>query len=401
MSETCSHTNQYSRPRFELADVFRRYFMDYILSHQTSSYQRRILAAIQDCRTDRLGGHVYRCSECGYQRHEYNSCRDRHCPKCQIYEKLKWVAARLNELLPIPYYHAVFTMPHTLNLLALYNKAIIYDLFFNATSHALNVFAKDTRYLGAKLGFIGVLHTWGQSLNHHIHIHYIVTGGGLSLDGTRWVKLPYQKKFLFPAKAISKRVRKRFAELLRRAYYNKELVFPDELSHLQQASDFERFVNKVAWQKWNSYMKEPFAGPETVVKYIGRYTHRVAITNYRLQSIDDGIIQFRYKKYHNGEAEHLTKRLTADEFIRRFLLHIIPSGFKRIRHYGFLAPGCKKKSWAAAMELIEGASAKLVEAKSTFENWLPKLTEPLKCPECKEGIMELYKVIFPKPLVPG
>lgn len=401
MSETCSHGKQYKPPRFQLADVFWRYFGDYLLTHRISSYQRRIVAAIENCRTARMGGHVYRCKQCGYERHEYDSCRNRHCPKCQIYEKLKWVGKRLSELLPIPYYHTVFTMPHSLNSLALYNKAIIYDLFFKATSQALNEFAQDPKYLGAKIGFIGVLHTWGQLLNHHIHIHYIVTGGGLSLDRKRWVNLPYQKKFLFPVKAISKRVRKRFAELLREAYHNGELVFPDELSHLREPSSFERFVNKVAWQEWNSYMKEPFAGPQTVVKYVGRYTHRIAITNHRLLSIDGGMVKFRYKKYHDGEVEHLSERLPAGEFIRRFLLHIIPSGFKRIRHYGFLAPGCKKESWATAMALLSAVSQKLAEVKPTFEDWMTQIAEPPKCPVCKDGVLQFYEFIKPQRWVPG
>lgn len=302
------------KPRYELADVFRLYLACYLLTHKLSTFQHKVVDAILKCRTSACGGHILRCSDCGYERVEYDSCRNRHCPKCQISNKLRWVGERLQELLPIPYYHSVVTMPHSLNMLALYNKEVIYDLFFQAASHALHTFAKDPKFLGAKLGFIGILHTWGQTLWQHVHLHFIVTGGGLSADGSRWVNLPYRKKFLFPVKALSKRLRKRFAELLRKAYYKGELVFPDELAHLTRPAAFEAFVDKVAWENWNSYVKEPFAGPEEVVKYIGRYTHRVAISNYRILDIADGKVTFRYKKYRDGETTHETVSLPSDEF---------------------------------------------------------------------------------------
>lgn len=382
-----------NKPRYEVADVFLRYLEHYLQTHKLSPFQCKVVEAILNCRTAACGGHKLRCSECGYERIEYDSCRNRHCPKCQISNKLRWVGERLRELLPIPYYHAVVTMPHSLNLLALYNKEVIYDMFFQAAAHTFNAFALDPRFLGARIGFIGILHTWGQTLCHHVHLHFIVSGGGLSSDGKRWVNLPYQKKFLFPVKAVSKRLRKRFAELLRKAYEKGELEFPDELSHLENPAAFDAFVNKVAWENWYSYAKPPFAGPEEVVKYIGRYTHRVAISNYRILDISDGRVTFRYKKYQNGTTTQDTMSLKSDEFIRRFLLHVIPHGFKRIRHYGFLSAGLKAEALETARALLNQVQEKLQEAQSTFLDWLEK-AEP-KCPECKQGVLKLLESIPP------
>jgi hypothetical protein len=401
MSSRCSHKVGRQEPNVGVAEIFRRYFDAYLLTHKVSYYQRKVVDAIQSCRTAALGGHVIRCNKCDYQRHEYDSCRNRHCPQCQIYQKLKWVAARLGELLPIPYYHTVFTMPHSLNALALYNKELIYDMFFKATSQALNAFAQDPRFLGAKLGFIGILHTWGQALTHHIHIHYIVTGGGLSNDGQRWVKLPYGKKFLFPAKAVSCRVRRQFSKLLWQAYREDKLIFPDELAYLKEPSEFDRFLNKVAWEEWRSHMKEPFGGPDAVVKYIGRYTHRVAISDHRIKAMNDGRVVFAYKKYHNDTVSPGTMTLDYDEFIRRFLLHVIPHGFKRIRHFGFLSSGSKTRALQCLRNLLIAASEKLKEAQATFEAWLAGADNRMKCPECKDGLLQVCEWIAPVGLVPG
>lgn len=400
-SVECKHRSGSPRQKPGLAEIFDRYLSDYLRNHRISSYQERVISAIRACRTAVLGGHVWRCTDCGFKRHEYDSCRNRHCPQCQVYQKLKWVAARLSELLPIPYYHTVFTMPHSLNDLALYNKELIYDLFFKATSQALNTFAQDPRFLGAKLGFIGILHTWGQALNHHIHLHYIVTGGGLSNDGKSWVNLPYRKKFLFPGKAVSMRVRREFAKLLWKAYRDDKLVFPDSLAYLKEPSSFDRFLGKVAWENWKSHMKEPFGSPEVVVKYIGRYTHRVAISNSRLNSISDGRINFAYKKYLNGKVYPGKMRLESDEFIRRFLLHVIPAGFKRIRHYGFLASGQRTKALAAARRLLEVAAQKLADAQSAFDACFSDDDDRLKCPQCKSGILKICEIIAPQAMAPG
>jgi hypothetical protein len=304
---------------------------------------------------------------------------------------MKWVSRRLSELLPIPYYHSIFTMPHSLNPVALYNKAVVYDIFFKAVSHALNSFAQDPRFLGAKLGFIGILHTWGQAMTHHVHLHLIVSGGGISNDGTRWVNLPYRTKFLFPVVAVSKRVRKRFAELLLKAYQQDKLIFPDELAHLRQPEVFAAFLNKVAWQNWNCYVKESFAGPEAVVKYIGRYTHRVAIANQRLLDIEDGEVTFRYKEYQDSRVYHRIMPLEADEFIRRFFLHIIPRGFKRIRHFGFMAPGCRSQSIELAQKLLSERVAKITQTTSDLESWFNEF-DRRKCPVCQTGTLSVSAV---------
>ncbi len=393
------HSGRYKKPRFELADVLNRYLDSYLASHKLSRFQEKVVEAIQCCRTAKLGGHKWVCNsnECDYEREEYNSCRNRHCPKCQISKKIKWVRERLSELLPIPYYHTVFTMPHSLNALALYNKEVLYDIFFKATAHALNAFAQDPKFLGAKLGFIGILHTWGQTLCHHVHIHYIVPGGGISNDGSRWVSLPYRKDFLFPVRAVSRRVRRKFAELLQKAYDNNELVFPDTLTNLSNRKEFERFLKKVAWEKWISYVKKPFSGPEDVVAYIGRYTHRVAISNHRLLDINDGNVSFRYKKYHDNEAEYRTMKLTAEEFIRRFLLHVIPRGFKRIRHFGFLSNGCRTKYLELARTLLNDLAEKIEEVSDSFLDSYDE-TNFLKCPVCKSGILQPKPIIL---LAPG
>lgn len=334
-----SHSGRVSKPRYELADVFNRYFESYLATHKLSALQDKVVAA-------------------------------------------------------------VFTMPHSLNTLALYNKTLIYDIFFKAAAHTLNAFAQDPRFLGAKIGVIGILHTWGQTLCQHVHLHFIVTGGGISNDGKRWAKLPYRKEFLFPVKAVSKRMRKKFAELLEKDYHKGELVFPSQLSHLANPEHFERFLNKVAWQDWVSHVRKPFSGPEEIVKYIGRYTHRIAISNDRLLDIEGGKVTFRYKKYRDNKVTIKTISLEADEFIRRFLLHVIPSGLKRIRHFGFLAPGCRTESIQLARTLLKDLGEKIEQARTTFENWI-ECSELRKCPVCQNGILKLIEIIAPMRLAPG
>ncbi len=340
------------------------------------------------CRTAKLGIHVLRCPNCDYSRQEYDSCRDRHCPRCQTSNKIKWVSQRLEELLPVPYYHTVFTLPHSLNSLALYNKEVMYDIFFKAAASTLNQFAEDPKYLGAKLGFIGILHTWGQTLAYHIHLHFIVAGGGISSDGKSWVGLPYRKEFLFPVKALSKRMRKSFAELLEKAYEHGKLVFPGNMAHLASPEAFRYFVNKVAWQNWVTYVKKPFAGPEELLSYIGRYSHRIAISNYRLLDIQGGKVTFRYKRYRDGEVTHQTLTLSADEFIRRFLLHILPAGFKRIRHFGFLANGVRAKSLALARDLLHHLAEQVEHVIDGLGRWFENNDSKL-CPQCHHPLIVL------------
>lgn len=386
------------RPKFEVADVVNKYLDDYLQTHNISSSQRFALECIKNCRTSELGGHKLKCDNCGYEQIEYNSCRNRHCPKCQGSKRMAWVQQRLKELLPIAYFHSVFTMPHILNLLALLNKRVIYDLLFQAASYTIHVFARDPKYLGAKPGFIGILHTWGQNLSYHVHLHFIIPGGGLSDDKKKWIRLPYQDKFLFPVKAMSHVMRQKFTELLCKAYQNNELVFSEELAALQQEQEFDRFLQKLAWENWVIYVKKPFAGPDQVVKYIGRYTHRVAISNHRIVDIADGRVTFKYKIYKDNTVTPSTLTLSAEEFINRFLLHILPNGFKKIRHFGFLSNGVRQESIRLIRELLDELVQSLETVHSVVTDWIEKV---LKCPQCKVGKL-VYEGICALPLLkPG
>ena len=387
-------------PKYQLAQVFKRYLGDYLRAHRLSRLQRRVVEAIMACRTRALGAHLLKCRHCGYEHPAYNPCGNRHCPRCQIGARLKWVRQRLSELLPIPYYHCIFTMPHCLNRLALYNKAVIYEMFFQSAIYTLNSFAQDPVHLGAQLGFVGILHTWGQRLNYHVHLHFMVTGGGISTDGKRWVKLPYTRKFIFPVKAMSQVMRQRFARLLEAAYDCGKLQFPEPVAHLAEAQAFEEFVNKVAWKNWVIFAKPPFAGPDEVVRYIGRYTHQVAISNYRLLNLDDGKVTFRYKHYKDNTVTIKEMALEAEKFIGRFLMHVIPGGFKRIRHGGFLAAGCRTRMLALAHKLLSEMAANVEEAKSNFEAWLDKLNF-LRCPKCQCGALYQVDYIPREQLAPG
>jgi hypothetical protein len=388
------------RPKYELADIFSRYWSKYKETHKTSPEQNKVVTAIQRCRTSKLGGHIEVCTnkECDYTTHAYNSCRNRNCPKCQGPKQLEWVRQRLLELLPIPYFHHVFTLPHILNPLALCNKEIIYDLFFKSCSYTLKAFSRDPKFLNAQLGFIGIIHTWGQQLPYHIHIHFIITGGGIAYDNSRFIRLPYQEKFMFPSEAMSRMIRGRFEKLLQKAYDEGKLRFPGELAEIKSPDAFKRFRKKVGQQAWYNYTKEPFAGPEQVVKYISRYTHRVAISNHRLLGIDKGQVTFRYKDYQDKDKHGIpkTKELTlsAESFIQRFLWHIVPSGFKKIRHYGFLSPGCRKEKLPFARSLLEVLSEHTILCIKGVKEWLDQFGPFLDriCPKCKTGTL-VYELV--------
>ena len=299
----------------------------------------------------------------------------------------------MSELLPIPYFHHVFTLPHILNTLALYNKAIIYDLFFKACGYTLNSFSKDPKYLNAKIGIIGILHTWGQTLWYHVHIHFIITGGGLAFDGSQFKRLPYQEQFLFPSRALSMTIRAKFVELLKQAYQAGKLFFPAALADIKDAEGFRRFCNEVGRQAWYNYTKPPFSGAATVVKYIGRYTHRVAISNHRLLDIADDQVKFSYKDY-KDDSKVKSMSLSSDNFIRRFLWHILPSGFKRIRYYGFLAGGSRKQQLALARSLLSALNEASIECLSGVKEWLERFGTFLdrRCPKCKSGKL-VYQLI--------
>jgi len=398
MEESHSHDQQYTKPRYEVADILDRYIGDYLQNHKLSPLQYKVVNEIMDCRTSKLGYHKLKCNVCDYERIEYDSCRNRHCPKCQGSKRIEWVNNRLKELLPIPYYHSVFTMVHSLNALALYNKAVIYDIFLKSCAQTLKDFAADPKYLGAKIGFVAILHTWGQPLCLHVHAHFIVPGGGISNDESHWVNLPYRNKFLFPVTAMSRRMRKIFSEMLQKAYDDEKIVFPDDLSDLEQPKHFKRFLNKLAWDKWINYVKKPFATPEDVVKYIGRYTHRVAISNHRIIDIADGKVTFRYKEYKDNEVTPKIMTLQAEEFIRRFLLHVLPKGFKKIRHFGIFSNGLRTKYIQLARQLLDVVVEKLEQMKSDVKDLWEKL---IKCPRCEVGTLHVIEVFNPRKFAPG
>ncbi len=357
------------RPSLEVADVFREHGEKYRLTHQghLSLQQLKVMSAIEVCRSAVLGGHSLYCEHCDSALIAYNSCRDRHCPKCQSSAAKRWLVRNQRKLLPIEYYHVVFTLPDALRQLAFYNKTRLYDLLFKAAFKTLSTLAGDVKHLGAELGVTMVLHTWGSTLIHHPHVHAIVTGGGITPDGTRWK--PCRKGFLFPVKVISRLFRRLFMEGIRQLYASDKLQFYGELAALDRPEPFTAWCREQQDLEWVVYAKRPFAGPEAVLAYLSRYTHRVAIANSRLIAGDQGKVTFRYKDYRDkGRTKQKIMALDVDEFIRRFLLHVLPTGFHRIRHYGLLGSG---KKLALARQLLrihepEQVAAEIEEKSPAF-----------------------------------
>jgi hypothetical protein len=325
-----------TRPPFEVADIVRAAGQKFIDKNRSwlTGLHRKVLSAIECCRTAALGGHKDRCTRCGYKAISYNSCRNRHCPKCQTNAREKWLAARQGELLAVPYVHVVFTLPHQLAQLAYHNKKLIYTLLFRASAATLIEVAGDPKHLGAEIGFLSVLHTWGQNLLHHPHVHCVIPAGGLSPDHRHWVHPRYA--FFLPVKVLSRVFRGKFAAGLRLLYRSGELCLPGALKPLRQEKVFRSFLRSLFRQDWVVYAKPPFGGPEHVLQYLARYTHRVAISNHRLVNFADGKVTFRWKDYAHGRKNRLMT-LPAEEFLRRFLLHWLPRRFVRIRSFGFLA----------------------------------------------------------------
>jgi hypothetical protein len=322
----------------EVADILRRHGKAYRQAHgaHLGRVECRVMAAITACRTAALGGHVEQCTDCGEIRISYNSCRNRHCPKCQNLARAQWVEARQAELLPVPYFHVVFTLPAQLAGIAFQNKAVVYDILMRTAAETLRTIAADPKHLGAEIGLIAVLHTWGQNLHHHPHVHCIVPGGGPSPDATRWMAC--RPGFFLPVKVLSKLFRYLFLKQLGAAFEAGRLRFFNALAMHAEPRNFARLLAGLRRIDWVVYAKRPFGGPEQVLAYLGRYTHRVAIANSRLINIEDGQVSFRWRDYRQ-DATNKIMTLTAEEFIRRFLLHALPDGFQRIRHYGFLANG--------------------------------------------------------------
>jgi hypothetical protein len=341
------------RPALEVADIFRRHGPAWRVAHagHVSLAQLKVMSAIETCRTAALGGHVEGCQDCGHTRIAYNSCRNRHCPKCQGAAAREWLAAREADLLPVGYFHVVFTVPAEVAAIVFHNKAILYDLLFKAASETMLTIAADPRHLGARIGITAVLHTWGSAMTHHPHIHMIVPGGGISLDGQRWVSA--RPAFLLPVRVLAKLFRRLFMTRLLDLHGAGRLRFFGDDAGLSERCAFLRHLAPVRKKKWVVFAKPPFAGPEAVLAYLSRYTHRVAISNRRLISLDESGVTFRYKDYRrDGAGRHRTMTLAVDEFIRRFLLHVLPKGFHRIRHYGLLASAGRKANVARARDLL-------------------------------------------------
>ena len=341
------------RPRLEVADVFHRYGADWRRANagHVSLDQLQVMSAIEQCRSAALGGHVERCEDCGHSRIAYNSCRNRHCPKCQGTAAQDWLAARAADLLPVGYFHVVFTLPAELAPVAYQNKAVVYDLLFRTAAETLLTIAADPKHLGARIGATAVLHSWGSAMTPHPHVPMIVPGGGISLDETRWVRC--KPGFLLPVRVLSRLFRRLFLTALANAHTAGRLRFFGEIAGLCRREALARHLSPLRRKNWFVYAKPPFAGPEAVLAYLARYTHRVAIANSRLVALDERGVTFRYKDYRrNGRARYRTMTLAAGEFIRRFLLHVLPKGFHRIRHYGLLASPSCKANIVRARELI-------------------------------------------------
>lgn len=341
------------RTDLEAADIFRTAGPAYRAAHagHLSLHQLKIMSAIEHCRTAALGGHVEACTDCGHWRIAYNSCRNRHCPKCQGAAARTWLEAREADLLPVGYFHVVFTLPVEIAAIAFTNKALVYDLLFKAASETMLTIAADPKHLGARIGITAVLHTWGSALTHHPHVHLIVPGGGIALDGSRWISS--RPAFLLPVRVLGALFRRLFLTRLLQFHNAGHLAFFGNLAHLADRRAFLRHLSPVRKKRWVVYAKPPFAGPEAVLAYLSRYTHRVAISNSRLISSNQRGVTFRYKDYRRSSTDRQqVMTLAADEFIRRFLLHVLPRGFHRIRHYGLLAGTTRKDSIARARKLL-------------------------------------------------
>jgi hypothetical protein len=342
------------RQKLEVADIFHRHGAAWRKAYagHVSLGQLQVMSAIENCRSAVLGGHVERCEDCGHRRIAYNSCRNRHCPKCQGAAARDWLAAREADLLPVGYFHLVFTLPAEIAPIAYQNKAAVYDLLFRTAAETLLTIAADPKHLGARIGATAVFHSWGSAMTHHPHVHMIVPGGGISLDGTRWISC--RPGFLLPVRVLSRLFRRLFLTGLADANTAGRLAFFGEIEGLRRRTAFTAYLAPLRRKNWFVYAKPPFAGPEAVLAYLARYTHRVAISNSRLLALDERGVSFRYKDYRrDGQARYRTMTLAPDEFIRRFLIHILPKGFHRIRHYGLLASAGCKANIAHARELID------------------------------------------------
>jgi hypothetical protein len=382
-----------SRPALEVADIFRVHGPAWRKANagHVSLDQLKVMSAIESCRTAALGGHVARCEKCSHTLIAYNSCRNRHCPKCQGAAAREWLAEREAELLPVPYYHVVFTLPAAIADIAYQNKEVIYDLLFKASSQTMLTIAADPRHLGARIGVLSVLHTWGSALTHHPHVHMIVPGGGISCDDSKWVAC--RPRFLFPVEVLSQLFRRLFLEKLVAAHRAGELQFFGNHATLSDRQAFAAFLAPLQNSKWVVYCKRPFGGPKQVLRYLARYTHRVAISNRRLIGCDEKGVTFKWKDYRiDGPDRYKVMSLATDEFIRRFLIHVLPGGFHRIRHYGLFANGSRADNIAKARKLLAVPPAKTKPDQAAADTTEPPtLSHPCPCCGGRMIIIEAFE----------
>jgi hypothetical protein len=378
----------------EVADIFRAYGSQYRQDHNLPARHLRVMQAIEVCRTADLGGHKYQCDTCGSFIISYNSCRNRHCPKCQSLDQERWLEARKKEVLPTHYFHVVFTIPEDLRPVCLRNQEESYTILFRAVSETLKKLSRDRKHLGAEIGFICVLHTWSQTLIDHPHIHCIVTGGGLSFDKKKWVST--RSDFFIPVKVLAKVFRGKFLEYLKQASELDKIRFDGQISPLKERSKFQEFLKGLYRQNWHVYCKPPFKRPEKVMEYLGRYTHRVAISNDRIKKLENGKVIIRYRDYADGD-KNKEMSLDAFEFIRRFLLHVLPDQFFKIRYYGILSARNRKTKLAKCKELLGVPIVETAEERVSWQELLEKITgtDPTLCPHCKKGRLFLSEVIDP------
>lgn len=370
----------------ELADVFRMHGEAYCKANTLTPEQYKVMHAIQNCRTSMLGGHVDECDLCGARQNSYNSCRNRHCPKCESFKAAQWLQARQAELLPVPYFHLVFTLPHELNTLVLYNKRLLYHLLFQSSWKTLKTLGKDPDRLNGEMGMLSILHTWGQNLSQHNHVHCIVPGGALTENG-QWN--PSKSKFLFPVKVMSKIFRGIYVTKLRELYEANELKLPPSTNR-------DALLKELMKKNWNIYAKEPFASPKQLLNYLGRYTHKIAISNTRILSCDENTVTFKWRDYSDGNKIKIMK-LNAHEFIRRFLQHVLPDGFMRIRNFGFLGNASKQKKIPIIQKLLN-YTPKLPKEKQDVKTRVLELTgkDISICPICKEGRLKRVDTLHSK-----
>jgi putative transposase/transposase-like zinc-binding protein len=388
----------------EVADIFRQVGPAYRQERADalSRGQRRVMSDIERCRTAALGGHVEQCDACGHQRISFNSCRDRHCPRCQSLTRAQWLEDRQAELLPVEYFHVVFTVPQEIAAIAYQNKAVVYGILFHATAETLRTIAADPKHLGAEIGFIAILHTWGQNLLHHPHLHCVVPGGGVSPDGQRWISC--RPGFFLPVRVLSRLFRRLFLAQLQQAFDDDELQFFNSLAALQDRAAFAKYLAPARQTEWVAYAKAPFGGPQQVLQYLGRYTHRVAISNNRLIDFADGQVTFAWKDYRHDSRNKLM-RLDAQEFVRRFLLHVLPPGFQRIRHYGLLANRHREVKLEHCRQLLAAPApvVELTEEPLDYRDRYQRLTgvSLRDCPRCGRGQMVCIESFLPGSLPRG